>query len=271
MDKFNLEKLHIETLRIPEIWAQCLSFIDLTSLNAIDTPAKISTMMERVNGFNENFPSLTNVAAVCVYPSLVKITKQTLQAKDVQIAAVGAGFPASQTFIEVKCEECKRVVDAGATEVDIVISLGAFLSGNYDLVQDEIRKIKASIGKAHLKVILETGALTLMQVATASKLAIEAGADFIKTSTGKMEPAATPEAAWVMAQCIKEYYQKTGRKIGLKPAGGIVSADDALLYYAVVKEILGSEWLTPTLFRIGASRLANNLLSELQQKTTTYF
>jgi deoxyribose-phosphate aldolase len=211
------------------------------------------------------------VAAICVYPALVPAVKRSLQLPGVQIAAVGAGFPASQTFIEVKCDECKRAVDAGAQEIDIVISLGTFLAGDHQRVQDEISQIKAAIGHAHLKVILETGALTPEQIHAASQLAIAGGADFIKTSTGKMEPAATPEAAWIMAQVIKAHYLKTGKRIGLKPAGGIVTASDALTYYAIVKDVLGEAWLTPALFRLGASRLANNLLTELSKTAIKYF
>jgi deoxyribose-phosphate aldolase len=271
MEPFNLEKRHLAALDKPAAWAQCLGFIDLTSLNATDTPAKIGDMTERVNRFPAAFPRVPHVAAICVYPALVSTVKRQLQLPNVHIAAVGAGFPASQTFIEVKCDECKRSVDAGAHEIDIVISLGAFLAGDHSRVQEEIGKIKAAIGHAHLKVILETGALRPEQIHTASQIAIEAGADFIKTSTGKMEPAATPEAAWVMAHVIKAHYLKTGKKIGLKPAGGIVTADEALIYYAIVKEVLGDEWLTPSLFRLGASRLANNLLTELSHTPIKYF
>jgi deoxyribose-phosphate aldolase len=267
MEQFHLDKLKLSTINASAAWAQCLSFIDLTSLNATDTPAQITTMTEKVNQFPATFPNFPHVAAICVYPALVPTVKRSLQLPGVQIAAVGAGFPASQTFIEVKCDECKRAVDAGAHEIDIVISLGAFLAGDHNRVQEEIRKIKVVIGHAHLKVILETGALTPEQIHTASQIAIEAGADFIKTSTGKMEPAATPEAAWIMAHVIKTHYAKTGKKIGLKPAGGIVTANDALIYYAIVKDVLGSAWLTPSLFRLGASRLANNLLPNCQKPT----
>ncbi|MDR3180848.1 MAG: deoxyribose-phosphate aldolase [Prevotellaceae bacterium] len=271
MERFDSTTLKLSTIDTPATWAQCLSFIDLTSLNATDTPEKISAMAEKVNRFPAAFPGVPHVAAICVYPALVPAVKQSLQLPGVQIAAVGAGFPASQTFIEVKCDECKRAVDAGAHEIDIVISLGTFLAGNHNRVQEEIGKIKAAIGHAHLKVILETGALTPEQIHAASQIAIEAGADFIKTSTGKMEPAATPEAAWIMAHAIKAHYVKTGKKTGLKPAGGIVTAADALVYYAIVKEVLGDEWLTPSLFRLGASRLANNLLTGLLKTDIKYF
>jgi deoxyribose-phosphate aldolase len=271
MEHFNLEKLKLSTIDAPDAWAECLSFLDLTSLNANDTPVKISAMAEKINWSPAIFPDMPHVAAICVYPALVHAASRSLQLPGVRIAAACGGFPASQTFIEVKCDECKRAVDAGAHEIDIVISLGTFLTGEHNRVRDEIRKIKEDIGDTLLKVILETGVLTSAQIHTASQIAIDAGADFIKTSTGKMEPAATPEAAWIMAHVIKAHHLKTGKMIGLKPAGGIVTANDALVYYAIVKETLGEAWLTPSLFRIGASRLANNLLSELSEKPVNYF
>jgi len=271
MITFKLNDLKIDALRSPEVLTQCFSFIDLTSLNATDSYEKISGMMEKVNEFQQQFPQLPNVGAVCVYPNFVPITRHILRAPEVKIAAVGAGFPSSQTFIEVKCDECKRTVDAGADEIDIVISLGTFLAQGYEKVQDEIMQIKKAIGKAHLKVILETGALNAEQIAIASKISIEAGADFIKTSTGKMEPAATPEAAWIMCHAIKAHYDKTGEKVGFKPAGGMITSDDALIYYAIVKTVLGDAWLTPKLFRLGASRLANNLLTDITGKTVNFF
>jgi len=271
MNNFSLEQLPVAANHTTKVLTQCFSFIDLTSLNATDTPAKIAAMMEKVNDFPKQFPKLPNVAAVCVCPNLVPVTRQTLRAPEVKIAAVGAGFPSSQTFIEVKCDECRRTVDTGADEIDIVISLSAFLANEYNIMQEEIRQIKKAIGKAHLKVILETGALSPEQIATASKLSIDAGADFIKTSTGKTEPAATPEAAWIMCQAIKTHFDKTGEKIGFKPAGGIVIAKDAVIYYTIVKTVLGEAWLTPELFRLGASRLANNLLTEITGKPANHF
>jgi len=271
MNNFSLEQLPVAAHHTVEALTQCFSFIDLTSLNATDTPIKIAAMMEKVNDFPKQFPGLPNVAAVCVCPNLVPVTRHTLRAPEVKIAAVGAGFPSSQTFIEIKCDECRRTVEAGADEIDIVISLSAFLANDYEMMQDEIRQIKKAIGKAHLKVILETGALSPEQIAIASKLSIEAGADFIKTSTGKTEPAATPEAAWIMCQAIKVHFEKTGKKIGFKPAGGIITAHDAVIYYTIVKTVLGEAWLTPELFRLGASRLANNLLTEIIGKPVTHF
>ena len=257
--------------RTPAVWKQCFGAIDLTTLNATDTVEKVRELAERVNRFAAHFADVPPVAAICVYPAFVPTVRETLTVSSVQIAAVGAGFPASQTFLSVKCDECRLAVEQGATEIDVVLSLRAFLAGDYAAVADEIRKIKQAVGKAHLKVILETGALSLSQIADASFLAMDAGADFIKTSTGKLEPAATPEAAWIMAQCIRRFYKRSGRKVGLKPAGGIVSPDDAVTYYAIVKNVLGDEWLTPELFRLGARRMANNLLSALAGETIVYF
>jgi len=264
-------KKELPALRTAEVWKKCFGSIDLTTLNATDTAAKVKKLTENVNNFPAKFPSLPNVAAICIYPSLVHTVRSTLTFPNVQIAAVGAGFPSSQTFIKIKCDECRMAVEQGANEIDIVISLGVFLAGDSATVASEIKQIKAVIGKAHLKVILETGALSPAQIAEASFVAMEAGADFIKTSTGKMEPAATPEAAWIMASCIKKFYEKTGAKIGFKPAGGIVTSDDAVLYYAIVQKILGDEWLTPSLFRLGASRVANNLLSSITGTAVNYF
>ncbi len=251
---------------------KCLSLIDLTSLNANDPIGKGAEMGAKVSNFSSHFPGIQNVAAICVYPPLVKAVRDNLSDKAVKIAAVGAGFPSSQTFIEVKELECKRTVEAGADEIDIVISLGTFLSGDHKTVYNEIATIKKNIGNAHLKVILETGALpTYDSIRLASLISMEAGCDFIKTSTGKMEPAATLEAAAIMCLSIKDYYNKHKIKIGFKPAGGIVTLDDALGYLLVVERILGDEWTNPELFRLGASRLANNLLSEITGKVVNYY
>jgi len=251
---------------------KCLSLIDLTSLNANDPISKGAEMGKKVSNFSSQFPGIQNVAAICVYPPLVKAVRDNLSDKAVKIAAVGAGFPSSQTFLEVKELECKRAVEAGADEIDIVVSLGTFLSGNHKIVYDEIAAIKKNTGNAHLKVILETGALpTYDSIRLASLIAMEAGGDFIKTSTGKMEPAATLEAAAVMCYSIKDYFNTHKVKIGFKPAGGIVTPDDALGYLLVVERILGSEWINSELFRLGASRLANNLLSEITGKVVNYY
>jgi deoxyribose-phosphate aldolase len=204
------------------------------------------------------------VAAICVYPPLVKKVAETLLDKTIGIASVAAGFPSSQTYIDVKVLESRKAVEDGATEIDIVISLGTWLSGDYQTVFNEIKAIKQAIGKAHLKVILETGALaTVEHIWNASIIAMGAGADFIKTSTGKMEPAATPEAAYIMCEAIKAYKAQTAKMVGLKPAGGMVQPDDALLYLAIVEMVLGSQWMNNTWFRLGASRLANNLVKDI--------
>ncbi|MCL1974031.1 MAG: deoxyribose-phosphate aldolase [Bacteroidetes bacterium] len=250
----------------------CLSCIDLTSLNATDTDAKIMAMAQKANEFPQQFPDMPQIAALCVYPSFTSVLRKTLTVRGVRIAVTGGGFPAAQTFLSVKIQECSMAVEEGADEVDIVLSLNSFLSEDYARTGDDISAIKEAIGHAHLKVILESGALASPPlIAHASRIAMEAGADFIKTSTGKSEPAATPQAAAVMCREILKYYQKTGKKIGFKPAGGIQTPDEALLYYSIVSEILGSEWLHPSLFRIGASRLANNLLSALHHQTVAYF
>ena len=255
-----------------ENFRKCLSLIDLTTLNATDAVAKGADMAKKVSNFSTHFPGIQNVAAICVYPPLVKAVRENLTDKNVKIAAVAAGFPSSQTFIEIKELECKRTVEAGADEIDIVISLGTFLSGDYKTVFDEVAAVKKSLGKAHLKVILETGALpTYDAIRLASLISMEAGCDFIKTSTGKMEPAATLEAAAVMCYAIKDYYQKHNVKIGFKPAGGMVTPVGALGYLLVVERILGAEWMNPELFRLGASRLANNLLTEITGNTVSYY
>ena len=261
----------LEENKTKAVYKTCFNCIDLTSLNSTDSDETIAAMMEKVNLFKQNFAEMPLVGAVCVYPSMVKTAKSVLT-ENIGIASVSAGFPSSQTFIEVKIAETAMCVLDGATEIDVVISIGKFLSNDYESVAEEISEIKAACRDAHLKVILETGALKSAEnIKTASIIAMEAGADFIKTSTGKMEPAATLDAAFVMCQAIKEFHQKTGKKIGFKPAGGIVSTDDACKYYTVVKEILGQEWLNNKLFRIGASRLANNLLTEVYEKEIRYF
>jgi len=248
------------------------SCIDLTTLGAEDTQEKGRVLAENVSLFPRHFIELPNVAAICVYPTLVKSVRKNLKDPNVAIAAVAAGFPSSMTFIEVKELETAMAVEAGANEIDIVISIGTFLEGNTDEMMREISLIKKSCGEAHLKVILETGALKSDELIwKASMMSMQAGADFIKTSTGKMEPVATPEAAWVMCSAIKEFYSQTGEKIGFKAAGGIVESRDALFYMAIVREILGEEWLNSRLFRIGASRLANNLLTSITEEKISYF
>lgn len=254
-----------------EVYKQCLNQIDLTSLNGTDTEAEIISMVEKVNSFKSHFPHLPNVGALCVYPSFVPVVKSHLT-ENVGIASVSAGFPASQTFIEVKVAETSMAVLEGATEIDVVISIGKFLEGKYEEVYEEISELKAACRDAHLKVILETGALkTASNIKKASILAMASGADFIKTSTGKIPVAATLEATYVMCEAIKEWNEKTGLKVGYKPAGGIVTTEDAVNHYTIVKQVLGVEWLNNKLFRFGASRLANNLLSSIEGKEVKYF
>ena len=246
--------------------------IDLTTLKCTDSDESVMAFTEKVNEFDDKYPDLKNVAAICVYPNFAKIVSETLQVENVGIACVSAGFPSSQTFQEIKVAETAMAIHEGATEIDIVLSVGKFLSSDYEGVCDEIQELKSVCGEKHLKVILETGALkTAENIKKASILSIYSGADFIKTSTGKESPAATPEAAYVMCQTIKEYYQKTGRKIGFKPAGGINTVHDALVYYTIVKELLGDEWLTNELFRLGTSRLANLCLSEILNEDVRFF
>ena len=246
--------------------------IDLTTLNTTDSDESVMKFTQNVNRFEESYPDLKNVAAICVYPCFAEIVRDTLEVEGVNIACVSAGFPSSQTFTEVKVAETAMAIMDGADEIDIVISVGKFLSGDYETMCDEIAEIKATCKEKHLKVILETGALqTAENIKKASILSMYAGADFIKTSTGKQQPAATPEAAYVMCQAIKEYYEQTGIKVGFKPAGGINRVNDALIYYTIVKEVLGDEWLTNKLFRLGTSRLANLLLSEIVGEDLKFF
>ena len=257
------------TLEVKKFLFNC---IDLTTLKCTDSEESVLAFTERVNEFDERYPHLKNVAAICVYPNYAKIVSQSLEVESVGIACVSGGFPSSQTFQEIKVAETALALHDGATEIDIVLSVGKFLSGDYESVCDEIQELKSICGEKHLKVILETGALkTAENIKKASILSIYSGADFIKTSTGKESPAATPEAAYVMCSTIKEYYAKTGIKIGFKPAGGINTVHDALVYYTIVKEVLGEEWLTNELLRLGTSRLANLLLGEILGEETKFF
>lgn len=264
-EKVEFYKSEMHKYKTKEVLIQLLNCVDLTSLNCNDTEEKIAEMTEKVNNFEEEFPDYKNVAAICVYPALVTTVLDNLELEDVNIAAVGAGFPASQTFLSIKAAECEMSVEKGADEVDIVISVGKFLEEDYQTVSDEIYTIRRAIGDAGLKVILETGELkTPDNIYIASVLAMESGADFIKTSTGKTAVSATPEAVYVMCKAIKDFKERTGEYVGLKPAGGISVTDDALLYYTIVKDVLGEDWLlTNELFRLGASRLANALLTDI--------
>jgi deoxyribose-phosphate aldolase len=258
--KNNIPK-EFEDINVLKLLFNC---IDLTSLNTIDSTDTITTFVEKVNRFADTYPEMPEVAAICVFPVFSSVLKKSLKRDGVKKAVVSAGFPSSQTFTDVKKLETKRAVEFGANEIDIVLSVGEFLEGNYDFVYEEIISIKNLLKEIHLKVILETGALkTPEQIWMASLLSMEAGADFIKTSTGKMQPAATPEAFYVMARAVKAYHTKTGKKVGLKAAGGISTASEALVYFTIIKDVLGNDWLNNDLFRIGASRLANNLLSDI--------
>jgi deoxyribose-phosphate aldolase len=249
-----------------------LNAIDLTSLNTTDSKTNIIHLTGTVNSFQSRFTNIPNVAAICVYPNFVSVVKEKLTAKNVKIASVAGAFPTSQTFRSIKVAECKMSVDGGADEIDFVIPLGAFLANDYALVANEIREIKEAIGDRQLKVIVESGLLGEQElIFKASMIAMDAGADFIKTSTGKINVSATPEAAFVMCRAISDFYSETGIKVGFKPAGGIASVHDALAYYQIVKYCLGKEWLSNKFFRIGASRLANNILSEIAGERHDHF
>lgn len=255
-----------------EVYKFLFNTIDLTTLNATDSPESVAAFVERVNAFDEEYPELKNVASVCVYPNFAEIVRTVLDVTGVNIACVSGGFPSSQTFIEVKLAETALAVASGADEIDIVLNVGNFLDGDYEAVCDEISELKDSCRGGILKVILETGALrTAANVRAASVLAMYSGANFLKTSTGKGYPGATLEAAYVMAQCIKEYHEATGRMVGLKVSGGVSTTEEAVAYYTLVKEVLGEQWLSNEYFRIGASRLANNLLGSILGKEIKFF
>lgn len=246
--------------------------LDLTTLNTEDNDATARKFTGLLNQFPDVFPGMPNVAAICVYPSLVEEVKRTLEVPGLKLAAVGAGFPSSQTFISVKLAECELLVNKGADEIDIVISVGRLLAGEFNNVLNELILIREACKGVTLKVILETGSLkTAENIRLASLIAMEAGADFIKTSTGKNPVSATPEAVYVMCRAIRDFYSRTGRAVGIKPAGGIAEVQDALQYYHLIDNLLGGEWLTPDRFRIGASRLANNLLGHLKGQSVRYF
>ena len=249
-----------------------LGSVELTTLKTTDSEESVLAFTEKVNKFDETYPDLPHVATICVYPCFAKTVSESLEVDGVEIACVSGSFPSSQALIEVKVAETALAIKDGATEIDIVMPVGKFLSGDYEGVADEIEELKEVCGEHKMKVILETGCLkTAENIKKASLLAMYAGADYIKTSTGKLEPAATPEAAYVMCQAIKEYYDETGIQIGFKPAGGLNSVMDALIYYTIVKEVLGEKWLTNEWLRLGTSRLANLLLSEVVGEETKFF
>ena len=270
----------IDNVTTPAVLKTCMSIMDLTTLKTEDTPASVAKLAGKVNSFMNDFPGYPLPASICVYPNLASVVKKTLSGGDVHVTAVSGCFPTSQSFLEVKVKECEMAVRNGADEIDIVLALNSFMAGDYDSARTEIRTMRKAIDevaaeldrKVVLKVILETGLLvTPEKIADASILAMEEGADFIKTSTGKVSVNATPMAAYVMCECIKAFNAKTGRKVGFKAAGGISTAKDAVCYYSIVKTILGEEWLNKDLFRFGVSRLANSLMSAIEQKTVSYF
>ena len=270
---------NLEGIASEQVYKDCFSMMDLTTLKTDDTPASVAKLVGKVNAFKEAYPQWPLPASVCVYPNFAA-TVAAERKCDFNITVVSACFPSSQSFLEVKLKECEIAVQQGADEVDIVLALSKFLAGDHEGTAEEIRQVRACIDKVaqqqgrkvHLKVILETGLLrTPENIAQASFLAMEAGADFIKTSTGKVDVNATPTAAYVMCECIAKYYQVTGKKIGFKPAGGISSAADALCYYSIVSSVLGKEWLNKDLFRFGVSRVANSILSAVEQKTVNFF
>jgi deoxyribose-phosphate aldolase len=246
--------------------------VELTSLSTTDSDQSIMAFTQKVNDFDDAYPALPHVATICVYPCFASVVSNTLDVEGVEIACVSGSFPSSQALIEVKVAETALAVKDGATEIDIVMPVGKFLCGDYEGVCDDISEMKNACGDKAMKVILETGCLkTAANIKKASILSMYAGGDYIKTSTGKLSPAATPEAAYVMCQAIKEYYDETGIQIGFKPAGGLNTVNDALIYYTIVKEILGEQWLTNKWFRLGTSRLANLLLSEVTGEEVKFF
>ena len=270
---------NLENVASDQVYKDCFSMMDLTTLKTDDTPASVEKLVKKVNAFQESYPEWPLPASVCVFSNFAQTVKEARTA-DFNITVVSACFPTSQSFLEVKLKECEMAVAQGADEVDIVLALNSFLAGDHEAAAEEIRQVRRTIDqvaeaqgrKVHLKVILETGLLKFPElIAEASFLAMEAGADFIKTSTGKVDVNATPLAAYVMCECIAKDHAATGRKVGFKPAGGISSAADALCYYSIVSSILGKEWLKKDLFRFGVSRVANSILSAVEQKTVSFF
>lgn len=270
---------NLENVASDQVYKECFSMMDLTTLKTDDTPASVTKLVNKVNAFQASYPEWPLPASICVYSNFAATVKEARKA-DFNITVVSACFPTSQSFLEVKLKEVEMAVEQGADEVDIVLALNAFLAGDTEAAAEEIRQVRRVIDEVagkqsrevHLKVILETGLLrTPENIANASFLAMEAGADFIKTSTGKVDVNATPVAAYVMCECIAKYQALTGKKIGFKPAGGISTAADALCYYSIVASVLGKDWLNKHMFRFGVSRVANSILSAVEQKTVSYF
>ncbi|MCQ2143054.1 MAG: deoxyribose-phosphate aldolase [Bacteroidales bacterium] len=284
MEKINMSlsmiASNLDKLISTEVLKDCFSMMDLTSLKSQDTPASIEKLVSKVNSFKDTYKDWPLPASVCVFSNFASVVSSKRNDPELHTTCVSACFPTSQSFLEVKVRECELAVENGADEIDIVLALNSFLAGDCDAAFGEIAAVRKAIDAAAaakgrtvvLKVILETGLLvTPEKIAAASFLAMEAGADFIKTSTGKVEVNATPTAAYIMCECIAKYYAGTGRKVGFKPAGGMSSAQDAVCYYAIVSSVLGKEWLNKKLFRFGVSRMANNLLSAVEQETVTFF
>ena len=268
--KIITEKVHENDT--PEVKKFLFGSIELTSLNTTDSDVSIMAFTEKVNRFDSLYPNFPHVAAICTYPCFAEVVNDTLEVDGVEITCVSGSFPSSQALIEVKVAETALALKDGATEIDIVMPVGKFLSGNYAELCEEIAELKQVCGEHAMKVILETGDLkTAANIKKAAILSMYAGADYIKTSTGKEKISATPEAAYVMCQAIKEYYEKTGIQIGFKPAGGINTVMDAIIYYTIVKEVLGEKWLTNKWLRLGTSRLANMLLSEMTGEEVKFF
>ena len=278
--RLDLVVASVDGLASPEVLKQCFSLMDLTTLKSDDTAASVSKLVDKVNRLQKEYPDYPLPASVCVYPNFAPVVRARRCSPELHVTTVASCFPSAQSFLEVKVRECELAVQAGADEVDIVLALNAFLAGDYAAAANEIAQMKQAIDaeaakqgrRVVLKVILETGLLgTTENIARASFLAMEAGADFIKTSTGKVEVNATPTAAWVMCECIKAFYAKTGRKVGFKAAGGISNDRDARYYYAIGATVLGEEWVEKNHFRFGVSRLGNSLMSAIEQKTVKFF
>lgn len=256
----------------PEVFRFLLGSIDLTTLSTEDSESSVTRFTQRVNDFENDYPQYPHVAAICVYSNFAEVVRTNLDVEGVDVCVVAAGFPSSQTFQAVKVADVALAREAGADEIDIVLNVGMLLDGNYEELSDEIIELKHTARGAKLKVILETGCLkTAELIRNASILAMYSDADFIKTSTGKIYSGASLEAAYVMCRCIREYYETTGRRVGFKAAGGVRSTEDAVAYYTIVREVLGEEWLDADHFRIGASSLANNILSSLEGSPVKYF
>jgi len=272
--KRGLKKVYSEITGLPDrkTLLEILGLIDLTSLNTTDNKSNILQLTGKINSFYARYSNIPTVAGICVFPNFVQIVREKLTARNVKVVAVAGGFPTSQTFRSIKIQECKLAIDAGADEIDVVIPVGSFLGNDYPAVAEEIREIKSTTGDRLLKVIIETGLLgSNEQIFRASMIAMDAGADFVKTSTGKTSVSATPESAFVICRAISVFFRETGIKVGFKPAGGIVTSQDAQVYYNIVRNELGTDWLNPSLLRFGASRLANNVLSDIMGSRADYF